>query len=651
MTPGNLLPLFQAIICAPTPAEAVKRGPRPAMPDKASSKREYRRREKEKERAARVENIAILDMETDPFDKANGARIQPFLAVLYRDNADPVVIWEENENSFVDQVLASIEALPGKFTVYAHNGGKFDYMFLLHRLRGNVSFKGRGIMCAEVGRHQLRDSYHIIPDRLANIQKDKFAYEKMRRGIRDRHREEIIRYCINDCAYLLDVVKKFVREFGLKLSIGQAALAEMRAHYKIKHFGENQDAFIRNYFFGGRVECLAGRGHFYSHSIGGRPFRVYDVNSMYPRVMADRMHPVGNQFTVRRGQPGPETCFIELECNNFGALVARDAEGNVTAEVAHGKFRTTIWEYQAALRNKLIDNVKINWCIDFAERSDFSLFVHPRYAHRQQVKGLMRQLRAEGHDKRGTPLWFDAVKDDLFDKLILNNSFGKQAQNPRRFKECYITAPGEIPALEDCSSAVQQAARAMPEATNSIILKEWGQLPAIENERYWIWERPAPHMRFNNVACAASITGAARAVLMDAIASADDPVYCDTDSLICRGLRGVELDNEKLGAWKEEAVLDEVIVAGKKLYAYKVAGLEDGHKDRVKIRSKGVADLTWRDMQHILDKSIADELRAVQTVNYAPTFSKQGTQTYMRRMVRATGPQGARRIIRHKRVA
>ena len=57
-----------------------------------------------------------------------------------------MIIWEDHEEKFVDEVLSAIENLPGKYTVYAHNGGKFDYMFLLHRLRGFVSFKGRGLM-------------------------------------------------------------------------------------------------------------------------------------------------------------------------------------------------------------------------------------------------------------------------------------------------------------------------------------------------------------------------------------------------------------------------------------------------------------------------------------------------------------------------
>jgi len=614
----------------------IKRG-RPAFGEQPMTKREYKQRATEKSRINRLDNIAILDMETDPFDNQTLQNIKPFAACLYRDNADPVIIWEENNERFVELVIAAIEALPGKFTIYAHNGGKFDYMFLLHRLRGFVSFKGRGIMSAQIGRHEIRDSFHIIPERLANIQKDKFDYSKMKRGNRDKHRAEIIKYLTNDCVYLLDVVKKFVGEFGLKLSIGQAAIAELRKSYSVARLGENSDAYLRNYFFGGRTECLAGRGHFQSASMGGKGFRLYDVNSMYPDVMARNKHPIGNQFTVRRGEPNSETCFIELECKNFGALVRRGEDGEISADFEGGLFRTTIWEYHAALELKLIESVVIHKCIDFAHRSDFSLFVLPRYEHRQQGKFILKNLT------EGTPAHFDALKDDIFDKLILNNGYGKFAQNPRRFKECYITDPGEIPALEDCTATVKNVAKLWPERTNHAITKEWGTLPAMECERYWIWERPTQHLRFNNVATAASITGAARAKLMRAIAQADDPIYCDTDSLICRGLNGVEIHNENLGAWKCEAELDEILVAGKKLYAYKIAGKADDDPKRIKVRSKGVQGVTWRDLERILD----DEL--IGFTNPAPTFSKSGTQNYMKRNVRATVARQVSSVVRRQR--
>lgn len=610
------------IIIAPV---ILRRGPgRPAFNDERMSQREYRKRAVAQKKIERLENIAVLDMETEPFDNTRDASLVfPFLAVLYGDKFETVVIWDEERDSFIDRLIAAIEGLPGRHTIYAHNGGKFDFMFLVKRLRGRVAFKGRALMCARIGDHELRDSYHIIPEKLASWQKDAFDYVKNRKHERHKWRDEIIRYCINDCRYLLQIVKDFLSEFGFKISIGQAAQAKLRESYKVQNMGEQSDAFLRNYFFGGRVECLAGRGAFASRNrrVG---YSLFDVNSMYPYVMACARHPVGNSFTVRRGAPKPgQTVFMELTCRNYGALVRRGDDGETSAEYPDGLFRTTIWEYQTALKYNLIENVKINWCIDFAETSDFSKFVLPLYERRQLNKINMRSLQPN------SPEWFNAKKDDIFLKLILNNAYGKFAQNPRNYKEAYITDPEEEPPF----------IRNKPGISDEL---PWGDKPRFECKDYWIWERPQPFLRFRNVATAASITGAARAKLLEAIQLANDPIYCDTDSLVCRGFSNVELDATALGAWKQECAIDDILIAGKKLYAYTVAGLADGHPDRIKVRSKGVAGATWRDVERALNDEVVPLLQP------APTMTRKGDQFYMRREIRATAPVGPRAIVRQR---
>ena len=67
---------------------------------------------------------------------------------------------------------------------------------------------------------------------------------------------------------------------------------------------------------------------------------------------------------------------------------------------------------------------------------------------------------------------------------------------------------------------------------------------------------------------------------MRAINSATGLCYCDTDCLICENA-DVTIGN-KIGEWKIEAELNELWVAGKKMYAGKKANGE------WKIASKGV---------------------------------------------------------------
>src|SRR5581483_5077156 len=291
----------------------------------------------------------------------------------------------------------------------------------------------------------------------------------------------------------------------------------------------------------------------------------------------------------------------------------------------------------------LIERVKINWCIDFEERSDFSKFVLPLYAKRQETKTRLKTLTP------GTREYNDTKKDDIFFKLILNNAYGKYAQNPRRFKECFITDP-ECEPENDCTGCVEGWTKTdgwhvSPEGNNYRCIS-WGPLPHFKCAEYWIWQRPQTHLRFNNVATAASITGAARAVLMEAIALADDPIYCDTDSVIARNLGPLPLHDSDLGSWKIEHAIDEIIVAGKKLYACKVAGVPDGHKDRVRIKSKGVSGLTWRD----LERALNDEM--IEIYSNSLTLNRYGDNFYMRRNVRATAAHGKRNrlVTRAKRL-
>ncbi len=616
----KLRQFFEPLI-VPNPRGRPK-GIKPPIPAK-ERKKAYRERQRQK----RKDCIAILDFETDPFDNKSKTAVHPFAACLYRGPDFPVVvIWEEDFARFVDAVLSAIEALPDKHVIYAHNGGRFDFMFLVHKLRGEVSFKGRGIMSARIGsdgRHELRDSFHIIPEKLAGYKKDDFDYSVLTKARRNQHRDIIIDYMTNDCRYLFDIVKAFINEFGLKLSIGQAAMYELQQHYTVKKFSPGWDEYIRQYFFGGRVECLTGRTH-----VRG-DFKLYDVNSMYPFVMAHCQHPIGDfhDYDLRPGDPGEHTVFIDLNCRNNGALIGKTDEGETTSRIVEGNFLTTIHEFNAALRHGLISDVEINFCIDCRERSNFEQFVTPLYQRRQLTKKILGDLRRAGEEN--SERYLDVKKDDIFLKLLLNNAYGKFAQNPRRFKEHYITDPDEKPPIQWLASLWQ-----LPKEERDVYL-----LPEFESETYWIWSKPSPGFRFNNVGTAASITGAARAVLLDALQTASDPIYCDTDSIICRELNGVEIDKEKLGAWDIEEQFSEVIINGKKLYSCRFAKpkmLSDGQIIEYKIRSKGTSGLRWDDMVALYN----GDTRKV--TNFGPTLTRYGDQSYIVREIRATAenPKG-----------
>jgi hypothetical protein len=364
---------------------------------------------------------------------------------------------------------------------------------------------------------------------------------------------------------------------------------------------------------------------------------------MYPYVMAANQHPIGSEFVFRDGEPSSETCFVRLRCHNYGALVAHEMDGAITGNKESGVFYTTIHEYNAAVETNLISDVDILGVVDCDKFTDFSSFVVPMYERRQETKTIMRSLRKDGREH--TPEYDEVKLEDMCLKFYLNNAYGKFGQNPRKHRESYITAIGERPDVDGYGD--------WP------VYERGGEYCIWEKQReYWdekskSYERPKGNkLRFYNIATAASITGAARAVLLRAIASAIDPIYCDTDSLICKSLSSdTVISATQLGAWDIEKEFDQLLICGRKTYGAKIKGLPESHDDRIMIKSKGVSGVTWRDLERMLHDEILNFTLPGPTLSAKP--GKRGAQFYMSRNIRATAPIGQslinRSLIERKR--
>ena len=151
---------------------------------------------------------------------------------------------------------------------------------------------------------------------------------------------------------------------------------------------------------------------------------------------------------------------------------------------------------------------------------------------------------------------------------------------------------------------------------------QWNSFPEEVHSSFLVWKRPQKTLRFNNVGTAASITGAARSVLMKALAVCD-AYYCDTDSVIAPNLKGVDIDEATLGSWKVEASITRLAVAGKKLYGYQ----KDNGKEIV--RAKGGNGLMLVDIEAMARGD------TVTSVARGVTIRRDGSQYYMERRLRA----------------
>lgn len=481
--------------------------------------RPYQKRETQK-------RICVFDSETDPFF---GKRVPEPFTCGFTDGETYVDFWGDDcIEQFVEYLRT--ERAGEKLVIFCHNFGGFDYRFLAKYVdEGTYPMViGGRVSSVYIAGHEFRDSYRIIPVALKVYQKDDFDYSKMEREVREQHKDEILLYQRHDCEYLRELVVGFFDYFGDRPTIGNTAMNYLQNFHGFERLRAGQDAKLRPYFYGGRCQAfMTGVYH--------GAWKVYDVNSMYPSVMRDFSHPVSSAQMLGRSVQR-KTAFITWEGENMGAMPVRGQVGELSFTERRGRFLSTIHEFEAAQDIGAIRVHRIVQTIGFETWTRFDAFIDHFYNQRLEAK-------ANG-DKMG----------DLFYKLIMNSAYGKFAQDPSNYENYRVSVNDNgIPEEADLYDAETNANGWRPRYTNNGLI-------------YWAKPANTRHTGFFNVGVGASITGAARSVLLRAIDRAKRAAYCDTDSLICEAL-DVEQDDKKLGAWKLEAEGDLFACAGKKLYA------------------------------------------------------------------------------------
>lgn len=534
--------------------------------------------------------LAVFDFETDPFK--HGRPPEPFCCGMY----DGETYREWWGDDCVQQFLDFLEDTPDEFILYAHNGGKFDFYYLLRK--GALSnplkiINGRIAKC-KIGRHELRDSYAIIPVPLAAYQKDEIDYNLFEREYREANKADILHYLASDCEYLYKLVAAFVERFGYQLTIGGTAIKKLKEFHPFENGGRSHDEQFRPYYFGGRV------GTFETGVLRG-DWKIYDVNSMYPAVMRNAKHPVNQDYTSYfdgrfllpdgRLEDGDldRPYFIRFTGTNNGALPYRLDDGGLTFDKKRGTFYACSHEVKIALKYGLIKIETVHEIRAFNADISFGEFVDTYQVEKQEGK-------RDG----------DKIKE-LFAKLLQNSSYGKTAQSSDRYKDFQILNAGEY-----------WLNKYGEEYEGAQCFADYGS--------FEIWEKPSDREAFFDVAIGASITSAARAVLLEALQNATRPVYCDTDSIICLALDNVKIHKLELGAWDLEKTGDTLAIAGKKMYAL----FQNG--EVVKAASKGVR-ISGAQILAMCQGEI------VTHANIAPTFKLNGEIKFQKRRVKMLQPK------------
>lgn len=538
--------------------------------------------------------VCVIDAETDPFKY--GRAPKPFawgvrFGDVYLD------FWGKDATREMVEFLLSVKE---PMIVYAHNGGKFDFFFLLRYISNPIKLIHGRIAKAKLGHHELRDSWLINPQRLSAYKKDEIDYALFERGVREKHKDVILKYLRGDCEYLYDLVSAFVNRFGPLLTAPLAAMRELKEIHPQQFGGKSHDDKFRRFYYGGRVEC-------FDKGIIKGSFMVIDVNSMYPHVMRAFKHPKGTKYVAKvdcqldvagwvKGFPN---ClyFAKVEGYSYGALPVRtkDNNGGLSFPKGYGVFDTCSHELREAIALRLFKVARVIEAYIPCEAQSFAGFVDKFYAEKVNAKRAGDKIA------------------EIQAKLMLNSAYGKFGQNPADFEDYALERLG-----------VDQTPN----------FDEWELYESSPHYRIWRKRKieAAPDSGeagidkkagYFDVAIAASVTSAARSVLMRAIASVNRPMYCDTDSLICEGPGRLELDPLNLGAWKLEARGNRLALGGKKLYC-----LWDG-AEPVKYASKGV---------HISPEDIDKVARGgvVEWENDAPNFSLTGQVRFVKRRAMST---------------
>jgi hypothetical protein len=468
-------------------------------------------------------NIYTWDTETDPFEY--GCDVKPFTTCLY-DGLTSFVTWGKD---CIAQFIEYLKRVPVGY-IYAHNGGRFDFFWLLPYVdftKDILIIKNRFVQMTLVTGHIFRDSYKILPFPLSAYQKDEIDYSTFKRKVREKHKSKIIEYMKGDCIYLYELVKSYIETLDASITVGGTAYKKLTKMYDVDFaLPEKWDAEIRNFYYGGRVERK-----FIGVKTG--KFYVCDLNSSYPNAMKNYKHPLGEPKIVHKLDDS--VFFAQVTGKNRGAF-SRPGEDGIRYDYDYGTFNVTIHELNTAIKHDLFSMDKLEYGIAFDDSITFEDFVDKFYG--------MRNFAKQNGDK---------IRYILF-KYLLNNAYGRFSINPENYKDWKLL-PMDAPVdMRRYDGTAEDDLR-------------WELEMVILVNGVHLYSRPTTEVKLQNVAIGASITGAARATLLEGIAKVGRYYYCDTDSLICDAPDGLELSDEKLGAWKIEGIGDRLAIGGKKMYA------------------------------------------------------------------------------------
>lgn len=526
--------------------------------------------------------FAVIDCETNPFEFE--AVITPFIWGYYDEQGFQYFY---NQDEFV-KFIKSEDRI-----IYAHNGGKFDFHFLLSDIdpQENMMIINGRISVTQFGNCELRDSYLLLAVPLSAYKKDEIDYQIFRPESRDipENKKNIISYLHGDCKYLYDILSVQFDIYGQKLTLASSAFDFWNKNFNpYKNKPKTNAAFFsefKKYYYGGRVEC-------FQKGVIKKPFKVYDINSAYPTAMLED-HPYGSEYVVSNDMPeNMGLSFFTVRGKSHGAFPFRNPETKGLSFPHENQiYHVTGWELDKALKTNTFEMDDLIECRTFVNSINFKDYVFHFYDE--------KALHKNGDEAKY-----------LLAKLYMNALYGKFAQSSIDHRDYDLIEPQYIVGYKKAGYCFEGMI-----GGNALMSKQI----------------PIHKQRFYNVATAASITGWVRAFLFEHILNSKEPLYCDTDSIACVEFNGSI--GKELGQWECEGDFVQAAIGGKKLYSFKRQNpkidKDTGNEIWYKLSSKG-ARLTEKE---ILAIASGEE---IEYKNIAPTFSINKEPVYITRNIRMT---------------
>lgn len=476
----------------------------------------------------------VFDVETFMTDDISTNWSNIYAIGLY-DGKNAWVLKDENKDNdyFIENFLNQLE---NKDIIYAHNGGKFDFRFILDFLDNRGIKKRLLIINGRVvklkfrynkNRLEFRDSFSILPTSLARLTKDfNVEHQKLKMdyklGIKDPNFDD---YFANDLKGLYEVLN-LSKSLLNKSTIASNSLYDFITSSQIETIKNEQiveDRFRYGYF-GGRTEVF---------KMLGSDLYYYDVNSLYPYVMLKEYpYPIANNFSIVAGNFNPEKLSywkIEAECPDdllIPVLPVKREDG----ELIFPKGRINGWYYSPEIKLAIKMGYKIRFIQGYEFKKNgfiFKEYIEKKYLEKKASKGAKREIA----------------------KLLMNSLYGKFGQ--RRDEQTYV----EISKNE------------FDRISNEHLYET---IAIVGNSYYKIKEKQNFYSDFIHPEIAGLVTSYARTELYEwfLMAGLENVYYCDTDSMIINKEIDAKFIGSEIGQMKLEANIKEFVALAPKMYSY-----------------------------------------------------------------------------------